>query len=282
MKKLTKILLLTAGTFFVLGLILFIAGILGGGKIKNISIINGREYNYTSFHEEFSGETIHSLDLEVSAGNLIVKQGDTFSIQGSNVIEDSIKYGVKDNELYVKEKDNDFWSFIGRIGFFFESNDTVITVTIPADFVATNTSLEVNAGELNIDQLNTKVLDLDVQAGKANLNQVTVGEKAKMELGAGGIFANDYNGKNLELDISAGEAELRGEFYETLDLDCSAGTIRVYTQLNEDEYSYDLNQSAGSIKVNGNSYKDYEDRNSAASNHIVVDCSAGTIKIETE
>ena len=280
MKRLAKILLITAAIVFTIGIVLVITGFMSGGRITNIDIFGGNVYEYEDIDKDFSGSTIENLDLEIETGILQIVEGDSFRVEGTDIIEGSIEVGVKNNTLYIKEKDHDVWGWFKHIGAF--NKQSVVTVTVPKDFVAKNTEVEVDAGKLEIDKLATDVLDVNVQAGKATINKLTVNSKASIDVEAGSVNGEDYNGKNLEVEVSAGSCDLTGMFTERLDLECSAGAINIDTALAADEYSYNLEQSAGSIRVNGDSYKQYDGKNTNATNSIVAKTSAGTIKIETK
>ena len=282
MKKLTRVLLTIASIVFVLGLVLVISGFISGGSIKNVRLIGGKVYDYVDFDKDYSKETIENLELEVSTGKLHIEEGEAFRVVGTDVVENSIEVGVKNNTLYIKENDNSSWGWIHHIGITLFSKESKITVYVPKDFVAKNTELDVEAGGLVIKKLTTDILDLDVEAGKATVDKLTVNDKASIDVEAGSVSGDGYNGKNLEIDVSAGSCNLSGAFYEKLDMDCSAGSINIDTSLGADEYSYDLDQSAGSVRVNGESYKHYDGKNSTAANSIVAKTSAGTIKIETK
>ncbi len=282
MRKFIKVILITASIMFTIGLILVITGLLSGGRFKNISIIGGHIKDTVSINEDYSNKTIENLDLELAAGNLHIKEGDTFRVTGKNIIKDSLEVGVDNNTLYIKEKEDYGWGWLVHIGQFFYSNEADITVTIPKNFTAKTTELEVHAGELDLEKLTTDHLDVKVRAGDVVLDKLTVTTKASIDVSAGKVIGEDFNGKNLEIDVSAGSCSLEGAFYDTLDMECSAGHIKIDSSLEENQYSYDLDQSAGSIHVNGESYKHYDGKNEDAANHIMAKTSAGSIKIETK
>ena len=135
---------------------------------------------------------------------------------------------------------------------------------------------------MDIDKFSSNTFDLQLDAGRVVLDNTSVTSKASIKLNAGAVKAKDYNGKNLEVEVSAGSCDLSGAFYETLDLSCSAGSINIESSLSEEEYSYDLDQTAGSIRINGDSYKEYNNTNKEAKNSIVAKCDAGSIKIDTK
>ncbi len=282
MKKCTRVMLIIAGSLFALGLILTITGFLCGGRMKSISLIGGREINYMSIDEDYSNTTIENLDFEISTGKVYIEEGDAFRVSGSNIIEDTLEVEVKNNTLYMKDKDNFPWNLINHIGIFLDGGESKITVTIPKDTVIKNTEIEVKAGALTIDKLNTDVFDLDVDAGKATLDHLSVNNNGYISMDAGSVNGEDYSGNNLEVDVSAGNLDLSGAFYNTLDIHLSAGRISIDTSLGEEEYSYDLDQNAGSIRVNDNNYKEYNDKNTSAKNKIKAKCEAGFITIETK
>ena len=282
MRKFIKVILITASIMFTIGLILMITGLLSGGRFKSISLVGFNNKDTVSINEDYSGQTIENLDLEIDNCTLHIKEGDTFRVTGKDIVKDSIEVGVNNNTLYIKENDHEGWGWLVHIGVLFFSNEADITVTVPKGFTAKNAELELKAGELDLEKLTTDNLDVNVKAGKAVLDNLTVTTKASIDVDAGSVTAEDFNGKNLQVDVSAGSCRLEGAFYDTLDMECSAGEIKIDSSLEENQYSYDLDQSAGSIHVNGESYKHYDGKNEDAANHIVAKTSSGTIKIETQ
>lgn len=284
MNKCIKVLLIISSVLFSLGLIIIITGVLCGGNIKDaISLSDAnRDVNLVSVNKDFSKETIRNLKLDVSAGKVYIKEGKSFRVEGENLVKDSFEIEVRDNTLYVNESDDFNWSFVFRLGVFFDGGESKITITVPSGFVFDNTEIEVKAGKVDIDKFSSNTFDLQLDAGRVDLDNTSVTSKASIKLNAGAVKAKDYNGKNLEVEVSAGSCDLSGAFYETLDLSCSAGSINIESSLSEEEYSYDLDQTAGSIRINGDSYKEYNNTNKEAKNSIVAKCDAGSIKIDTK
>lgn len=281
MKKGIRIILIIASILFALGLILLIAGVLSGGRFKNISLTTGKEFEYEEINEDYSKDTIDNLDLEVARGKVYIEEGDSFSIQGSKVIKGTIETGVKDNTLYIKDKNNG-WSFLEYIGLYLEPEDTIITVTIPKGFVVKETELNVMAGALYMESFTTDQLDLEVSAGKVSMDKVTVNEDTSISLGAGSVSGDALNAHNLKVDIAAGSCSLKGTFKGALDLMCSAGSMNIETTMTEKEYSYDIERNAGSVQINGKSYKNNDNSSKTANNSIKVVCNAGSINIDTK
>lgn len=281
MKKGIKIILIITSSLFTVGLIMIIAGILSGGHFKNISLVTGKELEYVSIDKDYGNETIDSLDLDVTTSKVYIVEGDSFHIQGSKIVEDTVEVGVRENTLYIKEKD-DLRSWIDKIGIYFDLEETVITVTVPKGFVAKQADFDIKAGTLKIESFATEQLDMEVNAGKVSIDRMTVNMGGAISLGAGSVKGDQIDAHNLEVEISAGSCNLEGAFYGALDLECSAGSLNLDTSLSDNEYSYDLERNAGSIQINGKSYKDYDNTNKSANNSIKVVVSAGSVNIDTK
>ena len=99
MKKKKHIILILSEILFLLGALLILAGMILGVDYDELTISSNFVTTKTVSHTiettaSNDPSTVHKLDLDLFAGNIIIKNGDDFSISGGklskNVIEDGV------------------------------------------------------------------------------------------------------------------------------------------------------------------------------------------------
>ncbi len=178
-------------------------------------------------HESFTGVT--EIDMELSAGKVIFKEGSGSDIQ-IDTKKLSKRLGFKcymdGSELKLESRKR--LNGLNSIG------GGTITVTIPKDMAFEEVSLSMGAGSMEIEKIQARDLSVNVGAGEVVIDSF-LADEADFECGAGSITA-------------------RGEVTGEADLQCGVGSIEYTAFGQETEYNYDIECGIGEIVCGANSY----------------------------
>lgn len=102
----------------------------------------------------------------------------------------------------------------------------------------------------------------------------------KIETGAGKVSVDGLRADDLKLDLGAGEASLTNLSVDGADIDCGVGKVTVELTGEESDYTFKLSKGIGSIKFNGESVSNDQDRGNG-SKTIKIDGGIGEINVKT-
>lgn len=205
------------------------------------------------------------LDINTSSSNITIKSGDVLKAETNNKYINSKQ---DNNKLYITEKKHNI----------LRDNESEIIIYIPDDFIFDGVSIETGAGKVNIETLSTKKLYLNLGAGKVEINDLNVLEKAKVDGGAGEIVINAININNLDLDMGIGKFMLIGQLFGKTEIDQGIGTVDLNLLGNKDDYQINLDKGLGSVKIDGNNINNDETLGNG-NNKIDIDGGIGSIEI---
>lgn len=212
-------------------------------------------------------ENASVLDIEVKTANVIIKQGENLKAETNNKY---INVKESNNKLFIKETRNNF--FGKRV-----NSDLIIY--IPSDFIFDGVAIDSGAGTIDIDNLSTKNLDLDLGAGKVTINNLNVLESTSIDGGAGKISILNGSLHNLELDMGVGELDLSAKLSGNSDIDAGVGKLSL--NLIGNDYKIKVDKGIGSASINGNDIKD-DTYYGEGSNIVDIDGGVGSIDISYE
>ncbi|MDO5521585.1 MAG: DUF4097 family beta strand repeat-containing protein [bacterium] len=286
MGKAIKRMLIGAAALFILGIILCSISVVAGVNTSNVTMFGKDIATYMNFDQTYTQE-ITALDVDFDYGMLYVKEGEAFRVEAKNVPEEKFKVEVdKNGTLKVSEKRNKWFNIEldGFPFFFFDNNKdkrTTITIYLPKNTTLKSCNIDVSAGKASLENISAETGTLEVSAGQIVGNNIKLQKSSKLELGAGSMELSKAILNDCDMDISAGELIVDGTLTGKTEATCGAGSIKITTDLEEKDYNYKCDASAGSIKVNGNHVK-HESNNNNATNSFDLDCSAGEIKVTTK
>ncbi|MCJ7834171.1 DUF4097 family beta strand repeat-containing protein [Cuneatibacter sp. NSJ-177] len=222
------------------GVILFAVGIIGGGIAFGIAAANGEWHRgrWGIFHgtgtvveAEYPGETIERVVVDMGAGQLKIKRGETFSIYGEGLYND-FRNEIVDGTWHIGqgEEDNGFWDLFHSAG--------EIELTIPENIELSELSLSVGAGELEAESVNAGQLSVTCGAGRVSIDEAKA-DQVNISCGVG----------EVELGLWGTEADFRP------DVTCNVGEVTIgdrhYKGLNHNtnETNAKLNVHCGVGKV---------------------------------
>jgi DUF4097 and DUF4098 domain-containing protein YvlB len=245
---------------------------------KNSIEFTSKDIDTIDFDETFTGVT--GLDIDNSAGNLEIVAGDSFRVEGTNVFE-GFEAKKNDNGTLVVSDNESGFHFFGIRFNGFNSPNSKITVTVPADFVAEEVRIETGAGTVTLEELTTEYLYISAGAGNIKGSDL-IADKVKLEGGVGSIDMENVTFKNASFECGVGNVSLSGVLLEENKFDCGVGEVILELQGKLSDYDLDIESGVGNIRVNGEKIEEIEHTNRFADHSIEVDGGVGGVRINIE
>lgn len=238
-----------------------------------VSIINTVVYfassifsvnNDVSINENYSSE-IKNIRIDMGTSNLVIKKGDTLNITADNVSK-RFKVNEEGNTLTIKEK---------SVNVFRNKSISKVIITIPSNLK--DLSIDVDAGKLEISDINTSRFNLDQGAGKVTITNL-ISNKTDIDGGAGQLNITSSVLEDLDLDMGAGKFYFSGSLHGNNKIEQGIGELIL--DLNGNDYIIKASKGLGSITINGESYSK-DATVGEGINDIKIDGGVGNIIINT-
>lgn len=187
--------------------------------------------------KEFESNKITNIKIELAYSMLTIKEGDSLKIETNTNKVESKQNG---NNLKIKEKEPSIFE---------TSEERRIIVTLPKGMTFNNIDIEAGAGEIQIEKLLAKNLDLEMRAGRVTIQELQITQKAKIEGGAGKVDINSGKIANLDLNMGIGSFKLASELSGNNKIDAGIGKLEFNLTDGLDNYTIRAEKGVGSIKI---------------------------------
>lgn len=265
-QKVIKYLAIAFAIFLVVNIIsACFFGLFGISKIFNLSEEKETIKNMTI--TELGDIDIKGLDIELSYSNLIIKNSETLKIETD---DNNIKYEQNGDKLLITEESRRWFN---------KNDESNIIIYLPENTILNEFNIQAGAGEININKIDTYKLDFEFGAGKVEIQNLNVRNKAKLEGGAGKISILDGTINDLDLDMGVGEFEIKTILTGENNLNAGIGKLAI--QLNDgiENYKIKANKGIGNITVDGKNISNDEIIGNG-STYIKIDGGIGNIDIK--
>lgn len=252
MKKFMKGAAITAGIFFLVGLIVMIIGI-GCGGIQDIRQKSMDELNRVI--EKFEGiKLMDGVNISFGLGDfntdLFFEDEETYT-NGKYTIEDSaasdleIVVGVGD--LRIKYHDEPFVGLelgeLDKMQCYVKDDTLKITAGLVAG-ISANSSMTVY---LPADKRYNNIL-IDVDAGNLEAEKL-LGEEIDINVAAGQCIVDEIDTYSLNVEVGMGNVEIEGQVNQEIIVDCGMGQIIMELDGKGKDFNYELDCGLGSLSV---------------------------------
>lgn len=242
--------------------------ILSAMGISSISRIVSRDINLINYSEEF--ENIDKINLEIKYAELNIKKGQTLKVEASNMNDD---WKIKQDLSVLK---------ISNVGKSWNINNEVpiLTIYIPEELELNMAYIKFGAGEMKIDYLKTKNIDLNLGAGEAKISNVN-SQKTNIKCGAGEIIISESNMNDLNLQSGIGKVTYSGTITGSSNIDCGIGEVDILLKGDENTYCVIAEKGIGAININDNNLKK-DATIGNGENKLYIKGGVGTINVNFE
>ncbi len=237
MKKTTIIGLI----LFVLGVILtFIAFMLVDFKPMNFDT-QGPFTTTSSVYEDITKDIV----IDNAHGNIEIKQSldNTIKIEVFSPKND-YAYDTSSN-ITVTQKDKDYFNFF-KFGIILHSPK--ITLYIPSEYEGT-IFIDNNAGEIDIENLQCKVLEIETNAGKIDLENSNITDSVIFRSDVGSINVENTTTNDFTITTNVGDIDIEHTIINSINFDAAIGDIDVQLIGNPNDYSIDANTTIGDVDI---------------------------------
>ena len=211
-------------------------------------------------------EIMKEMDIDVKRVNIYIKYDDNFGVSTTNKY---IKGRIQDNKLYIYEVDHSM----------IEKYAGDLYIFIPIGYVFDEVDIDNGAGRVEIDELKTRELSLELGAGRVNMSNIEVYEKMSINGGAGSTKINNASINNLDMDMGAGKTQISGYLKGNNKIDAGVGTLIL--ELFNDDYKISVDKGIGKATYNGQDINSNEVYGNGY-NNVIIDGGIGSIKISTK
>ncbi len=164
----------------------------------------GRRVGVSTDTEDYTFDSITSVDLELSAGEVVYRTGDQFAVTVERVNYPEVEVVEDSGTLRISEAPGVATSY--------GISACKVNITVPADAELDVLELDVDAGSVTASDVSAARLDVSVDAGSATIEGVTADE-AILEVDAGSIEVAGFAGledANVTLEVELGEVVFLG------------------------------------------------------------------------
>lgn len=207
------------------------------------------------------------LNIDVSSANLTIKEGNSLKAETNNQY---IKIKQEQNSLSIMEKEHHLFS---------NNKNKELIIYIPSDFIFDYVNITTGASKVNIDKISTEKLDLELGAGKVDINNLIVLNSTEIEGGAGKITIKDGDIHNLNLEMGIGSLSLTSKITGNSHIDAGVGEINLNLLGTLDDYRISLDKGIGSATLDGNNMNN-DTLYGTGNNKIEIEGGIGSINLD--
>lgn len=242
---------------FALALAVFLIVSMGvalvGGVSFLVALSGGDEVDFgntgTWVGEEFEENKIRRLELNVKATNVKFRVADGDDPVRVETNNEYVMTGVEGDRLYVVEKSHGIFGWGG-------TGEVVVYVREGVKF--DEVSVEVGAGTLSVEMLETKRLKLELGAGKTRIDRLEVSEGVEIDGGAGLLEIGSGELRNARIELGAGKADIKARLGGHSKVESGVGRLELTLIGRESDYKILIDKGLGSVEYDGESVSDGE------------------------
>lgn len=236
-QKIIKYLALCLATFLIFLIISSLLGVFYSvSKILDVQKDNEVTMDKMST-VNFKTDNISSLDINLLFTNLIIKQGNNLYVETNN---EKVHFDEENNSLKIKEDSRSWLS---------QNNKGDLILYLPENSQFKTVKIQAGAGKIQIKNLATDFLSLELGAGETSIQRLDVAENCKIESGAGKVSLLDGRIKNLDLDLGVGKFELTSSLLGSNKINAGIGSLELNLLGNKKDYLIKADKGIGTIHV---------------------------------
>lgn len=197
----------------------------------------------------------HSIEVDISAGYITLKPGDTASLavegplEYTSDIRDGVMKIVSDERVNRISRSSDDWK--GRPRFIRDGVDitTEFIITVPRDAML---DVELSMGAIEGKDLVLSQGEFSIDIGLLEI-QNSSAIKSSFEADLGAVEVKGFKGETTSLKANLGSVSFEGDIATLLEADCELGAIEA-TLPRPENYGYSAETSLGAISIDGHGH----------------------------
>ncbi len=243
-QKFIKYAAIALGIYLSITIVLVLLGIARGfvGASRNNEIrdlVRDRE-QYQTEDITRTYENIKKLEVNVEETELIIRNGDTFKIEGTN-IPDRMEIEQDGNKLKVSDEE---------VSSSFSDENMVVTIYIPEDIKLDTIDLEINYVSADIQKLNATNLKLDIYNNYCEIDEI-IADNVEFKNEEGNLDIYDAEIGRLLFDSESGVEDVSLDITGNAEINLEYS----YTDMNligtQEDYQINTKNQSGNIYIDG-------------------------------
>lgn len=232
--------------------------------------LSGAESEYTESYA-FAVEEVQKWRIEMPYGQVKIQTSnevESIVVDAESNQKEEWKFAVEEACLHIRGSgfEYEWWNMFGNW-----NKKMNLTITVPEDYFVSDLHLSVSAGTIEIDGLSFGSVFTSLSAGNIVLSDIR-GTRFQARNSAGTTKISRSDVEELDLDVSAGEFILDLIRFDRLRFDISAGSLEADVIGSLEEYTVDIDVSAGDCNL--------LDRVGTTEKSIQGDISAGSARFD--
>lgn len=234
---------------------------------------------YGSFTDDsLREEDIYRLDLEIGGGSLTICQGDGLTLKKDGGPE--CQYYIEGDTFYLKQR--------CPIG----GGESDLTLTLPDGVVLDEADIMMGAGEIVTRGLfEAKKMEIELDAGELNMEEVKA-DTFSAEVAAGSVIVEKLDAKECDASVNMGNISLQDSLITgNLNAEVNMGEIAILLRDSYEDHDYEIDCNMGDVTVvaeNGeareysglSSSVELYGRNGNGESKYDLDCDMGSILVK--
>ncbi len=254
-------------------------------NISGADSYNAADAGESYFYEVPADETVHSICFEFAVGDIRIVDGDTLSVQVTDMYKDAISSEVKEGTWYIYDD-------LLNKGKIHTGYSPEIVITVPSTAMNfEQIEIELAAGVLQAESICGADVRLKVDAGSLRAEKLVATEYLDMTNGVGEIVVEEINANNLTMDNGVGRIDLCGSVCGQNFVKCGIGEVCIRLRDRKDaDFDYDVDCGIGEVIVAGSHYRGngkhshqgHQGRGDRNRDRFQLECGIGRIEISVE
>jgi len=191
---------------------------------------------------------ITDLHIDLKAASLVIRTGADASYHVSGFERGGIEIDIDGSKVEIEEK---HW----RHSFDFNSDfpKPRVEILLPEGVKLDKCSIEVGAGAVNADGLNTHELTLESGAGSIRGNKIA-SERVRIQTGAGSLELDSCDFGDTRIETGAGRVLFEGSLGKESEISTGAGSVEMKLPGSIDDYQFEFERGIGSVRIGDESF----------------------------
>ena len=268
-----KVIKYIATAFAVFLIITIISLILSGSYalLSAFGLIHTNKNIITDDLKVISSEVneVSTLKIDLACTNLDIKTGNSFKVETNN---SKITFEEKNGSVKIKEENRNWLNN--------NNSESNLIIYIPEDMIDIDeTKIETGAGKINIENLNTQSLYLELGAGDVYLENVIATGDTKIDGGVGKTELKSCEINNLKANLGMGEFVFNGKLIGKSEIDSGVGAINIKLMEKKENYTIEVDKGLGNVTLDGQKLE-IDRVYGTGKNYLDIDGGIGSIKID--
>ena len=218
--------------------------------------------------ESFDSAEVTALDISLKVTSLVVEYGE-FEIRTNN---EDVEWEIDGGVLRIKENGITTPFGINESGY-------KLVLTVPEYTRFDSVKIVSNVGRVQINDLDTVDLDLNVRIGLTEINRISVSGAANVKGLAGQMVMNDSWFEKINYKMRVGHSELDLSVKTEAELNTFIGKLNTYMPGEIEDYRLTVTEGFGLVKSKQDIYTDNDASKPVVKIGIVVGKITATFEV---